>query len=140
MGVLRKCRAEVTFQCPNWDLCNEMLYGGMQAGNNKCRFCVSRGKQTKCLLHDQFLTTNGDGTISKCRECHKGTTGLFGFKLTQVDLTESDNSISTNVDVKQIVKSTADNMQKVIKKLMTDGYPCEMALKAAHDLIVKGGW
>lgn len=138
MGALKVCKAEVTFQCPNWGYCNEMLYGGLQSGNNKCRFCVSRGRQTKCLLHDKSLMVNNDGTVNKCKECLGKTTGWFNAKTTQVDL--STRSPEYKVDVKQIVKSTADNMQKAIKQLMNEGYPADIAIKAAHDLISKGGW
>lgn len=138
MGALLKCKAEVTFQCPNWDKCNEMLYGGMQAGNNKCRFCVSRGKQTMCLLHDRHLSVNADGTVNKCIECRGKTTGWFSGKTTQVNLGSSDSS--QPVDVQRIVKATADNMSKAVKNMIKNGYPPSAAIDAAHDLIIKGGW
>ena len=136
MAALRKCKAEVTYQCPNWDLCNEMQYSGMRAGKNTCRFCSKRGKSARCLLHDEVLTVNEDGSVKKCRKCTGHTSGLISQKVTS-DLTASS---SPKIDVKQLVKVTADNMQKMMKQLLNEGYPIEMAMKAAHDTIVKGGW
>lgn len=138
MAALRVCKAEVKFQCPNWDRCNEIKYGGYTAGKNTCRFCVTKGRQTMCLLHNKHLTTNNDGTVNKCKECLGKTTGIFGPKLTQVTLDSSVEMPPPNV--KDIVKTTADNMQKVLKQLLEEGYPQDMAIKATHDLIVKGGW
>lgn len=136
MATLKIMKAEVTYQCPAWEFCNEMLHGGLTTGNKTCRFCVKQRGTCYCALHDKTLNVHADGTVDKCKDCLGVTKGLFKPKVHVV------NAVDTKPDVnpKDIVKAAADQMQKATKQLMNDGYTAELALKMAHDLVAKGGW
>lgn len=136
MGSLKIMKAEVKYQCPSWEFCNEMLQGGLNAGNKTCRFCVKSRGTCRCVLYDKTLNVHGDGTVDKCKECLGVTKGLFKKSTHVVDTVEA----KPNIDPQTIVKMTADQMQKVMRQLINQGYPAEMALKMAHDLVAKGGW
>ena len=88
------------------------------------------------VLHDKTLNVHADGTVDKCKACLGVTKGLFKPKCHVVDTVETKPEINP----KDIVKSAADKMQKTIKELMKQGYPCDLAVKMAHDLVAKGGW
>ena len=135
MATLKIMKAEVKYQCPAWEFCNEMLHGGLTTGNKTCRFCVKQRGTCRCVLYDKTLNVHGDGTVDKCKECLSVTKGWFKKSAHVVDTVEA----APNVDLQAVIKSAADQMQKVMKQLMSQGYPAEMAMKVAHDLVAKGG-
>lgn len=136
MAALKIMKAEVKYQCPGWEFCNEMLNSGLTTGTNTCRFCVKRRNQHYCCLHDEALHTHADGTVDKCKACLGSTKTLFKPKVQEIDATDK----VPEVNPRAVIKSTADQMQKLIKQLLGQGYPAEMAVKAAHETITKGGW
>ena len=136
MGPIKVMKAEVTYQCPSWEFCNEMLHGGLTTGNKTCRFCIKQRGACYCCLHDKALNVHSDGTVDKCKECLGDTKGWFK-KPAQVISTVTE---STKINPQVIVKSAADQMLKVTKQLISEGYPSELAMKLAHDLVAKGGW
>lgn len=136
MGALKIMKAEVTYQCPSWEFCNEMLHGGLSTGSRTCRFCVKQRGTCFCTLHGKTLNVHPDGAVDKCKDCLGVTKGLFKSKCHEVNVVDT----APEVDPKDIVRAAADNMQKVIKLMISQGYPVDIAVKAAHDLTVKGGW
>jgi hypothetical protein len=120
-------KAEVKYQCPNWEFCNEQSIG-MQAGKRCCRFCQkSRGK-AYCCLHDEQLHVHSSGEIDKCKTCLGQTRKVFGKPAVQfIDTTDA----SPKIDPKEIVNATVNDFVKLLNKLRKEGYPIDLAIKLA---------
>ena len=113
-----------------------MLHGGLTVGSKMCRFCVKQRGTSYCCLYDKALNVHGDGTVDKCKECLGDTKGWFKKPVQVINAAIE----STKINPQAIVKSAADQMLKVTKQLISEGYPLELAMKLAHDLVAKGGW
>ena len=135
MAAIRKMKAEVTYQCPNWEHCNEMLMGGMQHGKKTCRFCQKTRSRAYCCLHDQELKVHANGIVDKCAVCLGETKGWFSKPAQFIGEVEEDPM--EHIDPRRLMKLTADSMLRNAQKLIKDGYPTDIALKVAHELVVK---
>ena len=93
MAALKIMKAEVKYQCPSWEFCNEMLQGGLNAGKRTCRFCFKQRGTCYCALHDKMLNVHPDGLVDKCKECLGATKGLFKPKVHEVDCTSDGQTI-----------------------------------------------
>ena len=136
MATLRTMKATVKYQCPNWEFCNEMQLGGLQAGKRTCRFCQKSRGQAYCCLHDEKLNVHPSGTVDKCKACLGQTKGWARKKPAQVIDTVEDTLPA--IQPKAVVKQTADSMLRKIRQLCKEGLPAELAIKIAHDDVVKG--
>jgi hypothetical protein len=135
MAPILKMKAEVTYQCPNWEFCNEQLLGGFQAGKRCCRFCQkSRGK-AYCCLHDEMLRVHDSGEIDKCPTCLGETRKRFGKPKVQV--IEAIDDAAPQINIKALVNATITEYAKTLRSLVKQGCPVDIAIKQAAT-IVKG--
>lgn len=128
MATLRKMKAQVTYQCPNWEFCNEMAMGGLQPGKRCCRFCQQSRGRAYCCLHDEMLYVHSDGSIDKCGVCLGQTRRIFGNPPAQmIDATDPAPSI----DAKTIINTTVSEFVKLLNQFRKEGYPTDLAIKLA---------
>lgn len=123
---LTKLHAHIEFRVPKWKYCNHK-----KAEKGWCRFCVKspRNGALVCVLHNQPLDSGGK-YIYKAPEC------LEACDESRKEMTIEDMIEEAKLDVKEIVKSTIRDYNKIYKGLRAQGYTEALADKAATEYLI----
>lgn len=120
--AMKKIKSQVTYTVPNWNFCNnDNLLPGGHLQKDTCRFCIKTKTSHHCVLYDRSLSVN-DGLIEKVRECCKATAGFAS--------SVEEPTVPT-IEPRELIKQTIDLYNKTVNKLISQGYPRQIAEAAA---------
>lgn len=123
---MRKIKLQLQYRVPSWNFCNHDDYAAAPNFSKKlCRFCVSTKHGHRCLLTDEELTSDSH-FVNKTATCVRATAGYA------VSADESN----IQVDPKLIMRETLQTYNKVLKGLLSQGYPQQMAETIANKYVL----
>lgn len=124
---MRKVTLKMPQRLPSWNFCklDDFTANGRFSKEN-CKFCVRANGGYRCLLFDANLTSDVD-FVHKCPQCIKAAAG-FGV----------EEAPTVQVDPKLVMKETLKQYKSVVKQLLSQGYPKEMAETLAEQFVMGG--
>lgn len=128
---MRKIKTTVTYKVSDGNYCNLRTekHKGFPA-DQRCRFCTNLGKDGfVCVLHNMPLSLEEGGMIYKSSACMRN----MAYKSVEVP----DETGTPAVKPKDIIKWALDEYNRTYNKLLNDGYPAALAMKAAKDSVLK---
>ena len=124
---MKKLKVNVTYHVPSWNFCNsDNLINGGELTKNTCRFCVKSKEGHKCLLYDEHLSVKGR-LISKVRKCCIATAANAGEVVPAPEPT---------IQPKELMEQTIKIYTQYVDDLIKQGYPRQMAERAAKKFIL----
>lgn len=123
-----KVTTKVTYRVPEWAYCNCQATL-LKPSKDKCRFCVKDGKNYRCALYNEMLSTSQGTLVEKTRACVKAG---CGFNSEVVD------EVTPAIEPQAIISMAINEYRKVYKSLRDQGYPEPMADKLAQQYMNGG--
>lgn len=119
---MKKAKFKLHCKIPSWNFCNLDIYTQNKTYSKKtCRFCQKNKEGYHCLIYNEPLK-NDPTFVYKTSGCINATAG-FEEVVTELQVPP--------VDPKTIVRETVKEYTRVLKDLMSQGYPQGLAEKLA---------
>ncbi len=128
---MRKIKLALQCRVPSWNFCNHDGHTPDDRYSKElCRFCVKTKQGYRCILHEQWLTS--DPTfVHKTAACIKATAGYA------ITADEPTPEAGPTIPPKTLIKQSIKNYKSTVDKLIAQGYPRSIAEQAAEQFILE---
>ena len=126
---MKTIKSTVSYRVPHWNYCNVDRFDVDGTPSKQvCQFCIKTKGGYRCALYDQPLMSDGV-QIRKTPQCCKATAGYESV---------IEPAEAPTVQPRDLMKATIELYNKTVNDLVNQGYPRQMAEKAAEKHVLGG--